>query len=231
MVKGTNIGLVLDQKRILNNVTFEIPKGKITAFIGPSGAGKTSLIKCIANLYAHYTGSLLCDSVPMKNLTHKERAHLIGFIFQQFNLFNHLTVLENCSYPLEKLRDLSPQKAQQTVLEVLYNLGMDDFKDCYPAKLSGGQQQRVAIARALCLKPKILLFDEPSSALDPQNTKMLSNLMSDLCKNGVTIALSSHDMNLVSDVAHYIYYLEDGQFTQTFDKTLSNCGFGKLGLF
>lgn len=145
MVKGTNIGLVLDQKRILNNVTFEIPKGKITAFIGPSGAGKTSLIKCIANLYAHYTGSLLCDGVPMKNLTHKERAHLIGFIFQQFNLFNHLTVVENCSYPLEKLRDLSPQKARQTVLEVLYTLGMDDFKDCYPAKLSGGSNKELQL--------------------------------------------------------------------------------------
>lgn len=231
MVKGTDMGLVLDQKTILNNVTFEIPKGKLTAFIGPSGAGKTSLIKCIANLYAHYSGTLLCNGISVKNLPNRERAHLIGFIFQQFNLFGHLTVLENCSYPLAKLYELSPQKAQETVLEVLYSLGMEEFKDSYPAKLSGGQQQRVAIARALCLKPQVLLFDEPSSALDPQNTKMLTNLMRDLCKKGVTIALSTHDMSLVADVADYIYYLEDGCIKQTADRTMPSFGCGKIGFF
>ena len=100
MIKGTNIDLILDQKRILNNVTFEVPKGKITAVIGPSGAGKTSLIKCIGNLYAQYTGTLLCQGASLQNLSDKERAHSIGFIFQQFNLFPHMTVLENCCNPI-----------------------------------------------------------------------------------------------------------------------------------
>ena len=210
MVKGTNITLEIDKKKILNNVSFEIPKGKITAFIGPSGAGKTSLLKCVANLYSHYTGTLLFQGVPIRELSDKERAHSIGFIFQQFNLFPHMTVLQNCCKPLQLLYKLSSHDAEAKALRVLESLGMGMFKDAYPAKLSGGQQQRVAIARALCLEPQLLLFDEPSSALDPQSTKMLATLMVELCKNGVTIALSSHDMNLVSDIADNVYYLEDG---------------------
>jgi len=210
MVKGTNITLEIDKKTILNNVTFEIPQGKITAFIGPSGAGKTSLLKCIANLYSHYTGTLMHQGTSIQKLSDKKRAHSIGFIFQQFNLFPHMTVLQNCSSPLQMLHELSNEDATAKALIVLAQLGMSALKDTYPAKLSGGQQQRVAIARALCLEPQVLLFDEPSSALDPQNTKMLAALMGDLCKNGVTIALSSHDMNLVSDIADHVYYLEDG---------------------
>ena len=210
MVKGTNITLEIDKKTILNNVTFEIPQGKITAFIGPSGAGKTSLLKCIANLYSHYTGTLMHQGTSIQKLSDKKRAHSIGFIFQQFNLFPHMTVLQNCSSPLQMLHELSNEDATAKALIVLAQLGMSALKDTYPAKLSGGQQQRVAIARALCLEPQVLLFDEPSSALDPQNTKMLAALMGDLCKNGVTIALSSHDMNLVSTIADHVYYLEDG---------------------
>lgn len=215
VVRGTNISLVLDQKTILNNVTFQMPKGTITAFIGPSGAGKTSLIKCIANLYDHYTGTLLYDGIPVKNLLSKERAQAIGFIFQQFNLFDHFTVLENCSYALVKLHDIPPSKAQETVLEILHMLNMAAYKDCYPAKLSGGQQQRVAIARALCLQPRILLLDEPTSALDPQATRAVAQLLKKLCKDSITIGISSHDMDLVHAVADIIYCIEDGQIKKT----------------
>ena len=210
MVKGANITLEIDKKKILKNVSFNIAKGKITAFIGPSGAGKTSLLKCIANLYSHYEGTILYQGTSIPKFSDKERAHSIGFIFQQFNLFPHMTVLQNCCEPLQLLYKLSSQDASVKALSVLEQLGMDACKDAYAARLSGGQQQRVAIARALCLEPQVLLFDEPSSALDPHNTKMLASLMADLCKNGVTIALSSHDMNLVADIADHVYYLEDG---------------------
>lgn len=191
-------------------MTCEIPKGKVTAFIGPSGAGKTSLIKCIANLYSHYSGSLMHNGKSVSQLSRRERAHAIGFVFQQLNLFPHLTALENCIYPLTMLNTLTKSQAKEIAMDVLHSLAMDSYKDRYPAKLSGGQQQRVAIARALCLKPQLLLFDEPTSALDPQSTERMMQLLKKLSSQGTTIGISSHDMNLVNDVADQIYQIKDG---------------------
>lgn len=210
MIKGAHIDLKLNQNQILKDVSFNIPQGKITAFIGPSGAGKTTLIKCIANLYSTYSGTLLCLDKPIKNFSPKERALAIGYIFQQFNLFPHMTVLENCWLPLKQLYDMPAEQAQEEALVYLTSLGIDTFKNSYPSKLSGGQQQRVAIARALCLKPKLLLLDEPSSALDPQSTLVIAQLLKTLSNNGITLALSSHDMTLVNAIADYTYYVENG---------------------
>ncbi len=222
MIMASGIELILDHKKILNNINFQIPKGKITVFMGPSGAGKTTLLKCIANLNPQYNGTLLLDGKPIKQLTLKERAHSLGFIFQQYNLFGHMNVLENCAFPMRCLFGLSREQAQQSALEILSAVAMAEYKDSYPAKLSGGQQQRVAIARALSLKPNLLLLDEPSSALDPQSTAQLAQLLKNLCSDGITIALSSHDMSLVQSVADLIYFVDAGHIKQICDLSVAN---------
>jgi ABC-type polar amino acid transport system ATPase subunit len=221
MIKGTNISLISDNNPILKGINFTIPKDKITVFIGPSGAGKTSLLKCIANLNINYSGTLLFENNSIKSWNHQQRAQHVGFIFQQFHLFGHLTVLENCSLPLTHVTGISAEKANEKALAILSLLAMDSYADLYPSKLSGGQQQRVAIARALALQPKVLLLDEPSSALDPHKTTVIANLLKELCAQGTTIAISSHDMQFVQEVADLVYYIEDGQIKECYDMSTS----------
>lgn len=222
MIKTKNVSLQIGDKTILNNVSCEVAKQRITAFIGHSGAGKTSLLKCIANLNVAYEGTITHDGTPITGLTAQQRVHAIGFVFQQFNLFPHMTVLQNCMHPMIAVLGIDSEKAQAKALLTLKSLGMDFYKDSYPSKLSGGQQQRVAIARALCLDPKVLLFDEPTSALDPQSTKTLQVLLKDLIKTGVTIALSSHDMAFVLGVMDKVYFMSDGQIVEAYDVTVGS---------
>lgn len=211
MIKGTNIGFSIEKTILLKDINFEIPKEKITAFVGPSGAGKTTLLKCIVNLYNDNTGKIFADGIDVQSISSRERAKLIGYVFQQYNLFNHMTVIQNCAYPLSRLHGISVGQAKKQAMEILEHLGIHMLADKKPTQLSGGQQQRIAIARALCLKPSVLLLDEPSSALDPETTHNLASLLKNLCAHGATIALSSHDISLVNDVADQIYRIDQGR--------------------
>jgi polar amino acid transport system ATP-binding protein len=219
MIKAKNLTLKIKNKTILNNVSFDIPQGRITVFMGPSGAGKTSLLRCVANLNNTYAGTLEYQGQAIKTMANTQRAHGIGFVFQQFNLFPHMTVLKNCMHPLQTVLGFAQEQAHEKAMQKLKQLGIEEHKNAYPHTLSGGQQQRVAIARALCLEPALLLFDEPSSALDPNNTKMLQGIIQDLCHAGITICLSSHDMLLVNGLLDHAYFLEHGNIIETFDAT------------
>jgi ABC-type polar amino acid transport system ATPase subunit len=223
MISGEKITLKQKQKgepvAILNEVSFELKKGRITAFIGKSGAGKTTLLKCIANLYSHYEGKLRCEGKELKKLSSLERSTSVGFVLQQFHLFPHFTALQNCTYALKRVAGLK-EEAECRAIETLTSLGLLPFLTAYPHQLSGGQQQRVAIARALVMRPKVLLLDEPTSALDPESKQSLEAILFELHAQGLTLALSSHDMPFLKRIMDCMYYLENGIIVEKCDRQL-----------
>ena len=226
MITGKNVTWKYKQKKretlVLQQVCFELKQGRVTTFIGKSGAGKTTLLKCIANLHAHYEGLITCNGQDLRKLNAMERSTTIGFVLQQFHLFPHFTVLQNCTYALQKVMGLLKEEAEARAIETLTFLGMLPFVYAYPNELSGGQQQRASIARALVMRPKILLLDEPTSALDPESKKSLEAVLFDLQSRGLTLALSSHDMPFIKKVIDRIYYLEEGSVVEEFDRQLED---------
>lgn len=205
------------QKPILNQVSLTISPRRITSLIGKSGSGKTTLLRCIAGLEDIGQGTITIDSKNSVDLSAQERAGLIGFVFQDFNLFPHMTVLENCMQPLMVVQGKNQQEAAQLALATLNHFDMDTYATSYPSQLSGGQKQRVAIARALALDPKVLLLDEPSSALDPENTAILVKLLKQLCAEGITIVLASQDMAFVRNIQDFLCLVVDGAIVETHD--------------
>lgn len=175
-------------------------------------------MRCIAHVQAGYRGTITWDGVLLQSMTGQERASLIGFVFQQGNLFPQLTVMENCVQPLMVVKKLPRTQAQDIALAHLAQLGMALLKDAYPAQLSGGQQQRVAIARALCLSPRILVLDEPTSALDPENSRILQGILVSLQRQGITIIVSSQDMPFVRAILDCAYLIGEGTIVAHYDR-------------
>lgn len=206
------------QENVLTDITCAINQGYITTFIGKSGAGKTSLLRCLAGIQTNYEGSVTFAGKDVYERTQ------VGFVSQGFDLFPHLTVLENCMQPLRVVQKVSSQLACKRASTLLERLKMDAFKNTYPYQLSGGQQQRVAIARALCIQPKILILDEPTSGLDPENTAVLTALLKECARDGMGVALSSQDMNFVKSIFDVVYVLEKGSIVQEYTKE-QNTGF------
>jgi len=201
----------------LNNVCFDVVEGRITLFLGKSGSGKTTLLKCIANLNSHFEGSISYENQLIKKMSPKERACRIGYVSQSFDLFPHMTVLKNCVHPQIHVLGLSQEQAQAQALAKLSHLGLKDYIDRFPSELSGGQKQRVSIARALCMNSRLLLLDEPTSALDPESSKKLVEILRTLHGEGITIALSTHDMSLAKNLLDRVYFMKDGQVVEYFD--------------
>jgi ABC-type polar amino acid transport system ATPase subunit len=201
----------------LNQVSFSVEEGRITLFLGKSGSGKTTLLKCIANLSSNFTGGLTLKNLPIKEMSSRERASQIGFVAQSFDLFPHMSVLKNCMHPQIHVLKRSMAEAKEVAVAQLSHLGMGDFLERFPNQLSGGQKQRVSIARALCMNSRLLLLDEPSSALDPESSKKLVDILKTLNKEGVTIALSTHDMSLAKHLLDRIYFMKDGRILEFFD--------------
>jgi len=218
MIKAENIYWKHSAGVVLNGVSFEIPKGKVTAFVGPSGAGKTSLLRCIAGLHSDCKGVLTYQGALLAQMAPAERSSAIGFVLQQFHLFSHFTVLQNCTFSMIAVQKKAPHLAEQYAMEVLASLGIDHLWDKKPLRLSGGQQQRVAIARALVMRPKLLLLDEPTSALDPERRDSIAALLLQLQKGGMTVGISTHDMPFVKGLAHRMYFMEQGAITEAFDR-------------
>lgn len=210
MVKVEDLSLVYKDNIILNKVSCDINNGLITCFMGESGAGKTSLFKCIAQLITNYTGTILINGKDAKILKPYERAKSLGFVFQHFNLFPHLTVLRNCTEPLMNILSFDKAKAQGIAFQWLNKLGMEQHSSSYPAELSGGQQQRVALARALCLNADTLLLDEPMASLDQHNRMALKDILLDLKQGGTTIALTLHDKVIAKELVDTCYVVDKG---------------------
>lgn len=217
MINIKNLSLTINNKTILNSISCNLLPGKITTFIGKSGAGKTTIFKSLVGLLKNFDGSILIDNQELSNFNAKQRSEKIGYVFQDFNLFPHLSILQNCSTPL-KIHGMSHDKADQKALKVLQSLDMQDFANTYPQQLSGGQKQRTAIARALCLQPKVLLLDEPTASLDPFNTQILINILKQLATSNLIIGISSQDMNFVSKIFDEIYLVQDGKIVEFCDK-------------
>jgi ABC-type polar amino acid transport system ATPase subunit len=224
MVTVNNITIRIKNKIVLNSISCSLTPGHITVFIGKSGAGKSTLLKSVMGLTPITDGTITINEKQIKELTAQQRAQEIGCVFQEFNLFPHLTVLENCSNPL-LVHGTEKNKAEKQARDVLQKLDMQDFITKYPGELSGGQMQRVAIARALCLKPKIILLDEPTASLDPVNTDILVNILKKLAAQGLTVGLSTQDMNFVRKVFDRMYYIEEGKIVEFCDTTqnLTTC--------
>lgn len=204
------------QLKVLNEVTAEVEKGEVVVVCGPSGSGKTTLIRTINRLEPIDSGSITVngtDAHSSKNNVNTLRRD-IGFVFQQFNLFPHMSVLNNITLAPRKLRGMSRAAAEEKARELLDRVGLADKAEAYPAQLSGGQSQRVAIARSLAMDPPIILFDEPTSALDPEMVGEVLAVMKGLATTGITMMCVTHEMGFARDVADRVWFLDKGNLLE-----------------
>lgn len=195
-------------KEVLKGINFSVEKGEVISIIGPSGGGKSTLLRCINLLETPTSGNIYFKDEKI-SATEKYRQQ-VGMVFQNFNLFNNLTVIENCILAPKKLLNLSDKEARDQAKRYLEKVGMLDFINTRPKSLSGGQKQRVAIARALCMKPEILLFDEPTSALDPEMVSEVLKIIVSLAKEGMTMLVVTHEMSFSKNVSDRILFMQNG---------------------
>lgn len=216
MIVVRNVNKWYGNYHALRNVNLTVKKGEVIVIIGPSGSGKSTFIRCINRLEEHQEGEIIVDGITLshdlRNIAEIRRE--VGMVFQQFNLFPHLTVLENITLAPIYVRKWSQEKAEQTAIKWLTRVGIPEQAHKYPGQLSGGQQQRVAIARTLTMEPNILLFDEPTSALDPEMIKEVLDVMRDLARAGYTILAVTHEMGFAREVAQRIIFMDAGQILE-----------------
>jgi ABC-type polar amino acid transport system ATPase subunit len=210
---------------VLDRVSLSVATGQVMVVIGPSGSGKSTLLRCVARLEAIQRGRILIDG-SLASLGTEEPAdgrraealrgshHDVGMVFQSFNLFPHLTVMENVTLAPRRVRGLAAGEAAAQALELLRRVGLEDKRDAYPARLSGGQQQRAAIARALAMRPRIMLFDEVTSALDPELVGEVLKTMRELAEQGMTMLVVTHEMGFARDVADDVVFMDRGAIVE-----------------
>ncbi|MCJ7496140.1 MAG: amino acid ABC transporter ATP-binding protein [Deltaproteobacteria bacterium] len=216
MIEVGDIYKSFGKVKALNGVTTTIKKAEVVVIIGPSGSGKSTFLRCLNHLEKIDRGTLIIDGIPLtdsKTNIHKVREE-IGMVFQQFNLFPHLSVLRNITLAQIKVRKRSSQEAERIARGLLEKVGIPEKADNYPFQLSGGQQQRVAIARALAMQPKIMLFDEPTSALDPEMIGEVLDVMKNLAKEGMTMVVVSHEMGFAKEVADRVILMDEGKIIE-----------------
>ena len=202
---------------VLKNINLEVAKGEKIVICGPSGSGKSTMIRCINRLEEHQEGDIIVDGTELtndlKNIDAVRRE--VGMVFQHFNLFPHLTVLENCTLAPIWVRKVPKAEAEATAMEFLERVKIPEQANKYPGQLSGGQQQRVAIARSLCMRPNIMLFDEPTSALDPEMIKEVLDTMVSLAEEGITMLCVTHEMGFAKLVADRVIFMDEGEIIET----------------
>ncbi|MHA2523858.1 amino acid ABC transporter ATP-binding protein, partial [Staphylococcus epidermidis] len=201
---------------VLNDINVSINEGDVVCVIGPSGSGKSTFLRCLNQLEEASSGDIIIDGANLtdKNTDINQVRQHIGMVFQHFNLFPHLSILENIVLAPTDLGRLSKDEAEKKALELLERVGLADKKDAYPDSLSGGQKQRVAIARALAMNPDIMLFDEPTSALDPEMVGDVLGVMKDLAKQGMTMVIVTHEMGFAKEVANRVMFIDGGNFLE-----------------
>jgi general L-amino acid transport system ATP-binding protein len=200
----------------LKDVNLEVRKGEVIVIFGPSGSGKSTFIRTINRLEEHQEGKIVVDGIELNHDTHNIELIRMetGMVFQQFNLFPHLTVMENITLAPIQVRKWSKEKAEEAARQLLERVGIPEQADKHPGQLSGGQQQRVAIARALAMQPKIMLFDEPTSALDPEMIKEVLDVMVELARSGMTMLVVTHEMGFAKAVADRMVFFDKGQIVE-----------------
>lgn len=217
MIRVENVSKQFNKTRALKNVSLEVNKGDIISLIGPSGSGKSTLLCCIHGLEHVDSGKIYMDDEWMNPDNEKKfrmQRNRMGFVFQHFNLFPNMSVLQNCKLAQVEVLNKTDEEAEKTALEYLDKVGLLEKKDAYPNNLSGGQKQRVAIARALCMNPDIMLFDEPTSALDPEMIKEVLEVMKDLGKQGMTMVVVTHEMGFARKVGTRVVFLDQGEIIE-----------------
>jgi len=210
---------------VLDGVSLNVGAGQVMVVIGPSGSGKSTLLRCLARLEPIQKGQILIEGLLAAKGTEEpgpppERAaadrlrHEIGMVFQSFNLFPHLTVLQNITLAPKRVRGMGQKEAEALAVELLRRVGLEDKRDVHPARLSGGQQQRAAIARALAMQPRIMLFDEVTSALDPELVGEVLKTMRGLAEQGMTMLVVTHEMGFARDVADDVVFMDRGAIVE-----------------
>ena len=197
---------------VLKGVSTVFRTGEVTVIIGASGSGKSTLLRAINRLEPHDSGSITIDGVEVTDdpRTLQLQRSEVGMVFQQFNLFGHMTVLDNVTLAPRRIRHTSRREANDKAMALLKRVGMQDHAHKYPWQLSGGQQQRVAIARALAMAPKVMLFDEPTSALDPEMVQEVLDVMRELARGGMTMIVVTHEMGFAREVADRVMFFDQG---------------------
>jgi general L-amino acid transport system ATP-binding protein len=216
MILVENINKWFGDFHVLRDVSLSVAPKEVVVIIGPSGSGKSTFIRCINRLEEHQEGLIMVDGIELshdvRNVAEIRRE--TGMVFQQFNLFPHMTVADNITLAPMKVRHWSKEKADQRAMELLNRVGIPEQAKKYPGQLSGGQQQRVAIARALAMEPKIMLFDEPTSALDPEMIKEVLDVMKELATSGMTMIVVTHEMGFAREVADRIIFMDHGRIVE-----------------
>jgi len=216
MIEAHGLSKYFGDFKALSDISLTVNRGERVVICGPSGSGKSTLIRCFNALEFHDEGRLIVDGLEVvedAREINKMRQH-VGMVFQQFNLFPHLTVLENLTIGQVKVRGLGRAEAEKTARHYLDRVKIPEQADKFPSQLSGGQQQRVAIARSLCMEPRVMLFDEPTSALDPEMINEVLEVMVDLAQSGMTMVVVTHEMGFARKVADKMVFMDAGEIVE-----------------
>lgn len=228
MIQIKNLNKYFNKLHVLKNISYDIDKADVISIIGPSGSGKSTLLRCINFLEIPTNGEIIFEGINVKDADINKIRENIGMVFQHFNLFPHMTVLQNITIGPIKVKNMPKEEAESIALDLLEKVGLLDKKDDYPSNLSGGQKQRIAIARSLANKPHVILFDEPTSALDPEMVKEVLQVMKDLAKENMTMIIVTHEMNFAKEVSNKIVFMDKGEIIEEsspyefFNNTKSN---------
>jgi len=216
VINITNLHKNFGDLEVLKNISTEIKKGEIISIIGPSGSGKSTFLRCINKLEEPSSGHIYIDGMDLmnKNTDINKIRERVGMVFQHFNLFPNMTVLDNLTLSPIMVKKESKEEAEKYALSLLEKVGLSDKANSYPTQLSGGQKQRIAIARALAMKPEVILFDEPTSALDPEMIKEVLDVMRDLAKEGMTMLIVTHEMGFARNVGNRILFMDKGEIIE-----------------
>ena len=214
MISVRNLKKSFGSVEVLKGIDLDIAEKEVVVIIGPSGSGKSTLLRCINYLEEPTSGEIVVDGMKLGETDiNKVRAE-VGMVFQRFNLFPHMTALDNITLAPMKVRGISREEAEEVAKHLLAKVGLADRAAAYPEQLSGGQQQRVAIARALAMKPKVMLFDEPTSALDPEMVKEVLEVMKELAREGMTMAVVTHEMGFAREVGDRVLFVDQGMILE-----------------
>src|SRR5690554_1928169 len=216
MIKVKEVSKSFGEVEVLKSMSFTVARGEVVCLIGPSGSGKSTMLRCVNGLEYYDTGFISVDDMKV-DVRSKEIGSVraeVGMVFQRFNLFPHMTALENIIEGPTQVRKRPKPEARDEAMALLHKVGLSHLSNSYPSQLSGGQQQRVAIARALAMKPRAMLFDEPTSALDPETVGDVLSVVEELAREGMTMLVVTHEMGFASEVANRVLFLDHGEILE-----------------